>query len=227
MPKKMTDGLPMFGDAGRFVALPTWLAAGMSLAAAGVAATRGPGALAAAAVLAPMVWAFGRLHRHAPSADTTSDLVAQVLGMRAGIFVGLLQLVGCLLLGAGFAEGVGLAVPLWFTRDVDAVHAGSWWPACSVAAVILAAALTYFCRTWIVVCIAAVVGVAGVLVYFYIALAIAARAAAGSVSQSVDAAMTSQPPLATAALLTTLGLALLGIEAVTTLSDRVSSTSRG
>jgi len=106
------------------------------------------------------------------------------------------------------------------------VHAGSWWPACSLAAVILAAALTYFCRTWIVVCIAAVVGVAGVLVYFYIALAIAARAAAGSVSQSVNAAMTSQPPLATAALLTTLGLALLGVEAVTTLSDRVSSVSR-
>jgi hypothetical protein len=42
----------------------------------------------------------------------------------------------------------------------------------------------------------------------------------------VNVAMTSQPPLATAALLTTLGLALLGIEAVTTLSGRVSSVSR-
>lgn len=109
-----------------------------------------------------MVWAFGRLHRHAPSADTTSDLVAQVLGVRTGVFTGLLQLVGYLLLGAGFAKGVGLAVPLWFTVDVDAVRTGSWWPACSVAA----------------------------------------------------------------ALLTTLGLALLGIEAVTTLSGRVSSVSR-
>lgn len=50
--------------------------------------------MAAVVALAPMVWAFGRLHRNAPSAGSTSDVVGKVLGGRTGLFTGLLQLAG-------------------------------------------------------------------------------------------------------------------------------------
>ena len=73
----------MFGDNVGASTLRAWQAAGLSLAAGGLAAIRGPGAVAAAVALAPMVWAFGRLHRNAPSAGSTADLVAKVLGVRS------------------------------------------------------------------------------------------------------------------------------------------------
>ena len=41
--------------------------------------------------LGPMVWAFGRLHLHSPSAGSTSDLVAKVLGERTRLVTGLLR----------------------------------------------------------------------------------------------------------------------------------------
>ena len=80
----------MFGDFDRATDVRGWQAAGLSLAAGGIAATRGAGAVAAVIALGPMVWAFGRLHRHSPSAGSTSDLVAKVLGGRTGLFTGLL-----------------------------------------------------------------------------------------------------------------------------------------
>jgi hypothetical protein len=67
---KLADGGPMFGDNLGASTLQTWQAAGLSLAAGALAAIKGPGAVAAAVALAPMVWAFGRLHRNAPSAGS-------------------------------------------------------------------------------------------------------------------------------------------------------------
>ncbi len=64
---------------------------------------------AAVVTLGPIVWAFGRLHRHSPSAGSTSDLVAKLLGERTGLFTGLLQLAGYLLLAVGIARGLGVA----------------------------------------------------------------------------------------------------------------------
>jgi hypothetical protein len=215
----------MFGDNGRATALQTWQAAGLSLAAGGIAATRGPGAVAAALALAPMVWAFGRLHRHAPSASSTSDLVAEVLGMRAGVFTGLLQLVGYLLLAASFAHGPGMAAAVLVVHDVESATTSWWLPVWTVAGAIAAAALIYFCRTRVIVSIVSVLAAAGMLVFFYVALAAVARVATGTIPQQTGRGA-PQSGLGTSTLLITLGLALLGVEAITTLNARVSSVSR-
>jgi len=215
----------MFGQFGRTTALRTWQAAGLSLAAGGLAATKGPGAVAAAVALAPMVWALGRLHRHVPSADSTSDLVANVLGFRTGVFTGLVQFVGYLLLAVGFARGPGIAVTMLFAHDAESATTSLWWPVWSVAAAILAAALTYFCRTKVVVSTAAVLAAVGMLVYSYVALAAIARVATGTVPQPTGG-VAPQSGIAASTLLITLGLALLGVEAVTTLNARVNSMIR-
>lgn len=215
----------MFGDNGRATDVRGWQAAGLSLAAGGIAATRGPGAVAAVVALAPMVWAFGRLHRHAPSAGSTSDLVAKVMGVRTGVFTGLVQLAGYVLLSVGFARGLGYAVALLLLQDGESVLTSWWWPAWSIAVAILAAALTYFCRTRLVVSIAAILAAAGVLVYFYVAISAIARVATGTVPQPTGGEA-PQSGLSTSVVLIALGLTLIGVEAVTTLNARVRSVSR-
>jgi hypothetical protein len=214
----------MFGDCDRATALRTWQAAGMSLAAGGAAVTRGPGAVAAVVALSPMVWAFGRLHRHAPTASSMSDLIGKVLGVRAGVFVGLLQLVGYLLLAVGFSRGIGLGGALLLVHD-ESVTDSWWWPVCAAAAAIVAAALIYVCRIRLVVSIAAVLAAAGVLVYFYVGLSAIARVATGAAPHPTGG-VAPETGLGTSTLLIVLGLTLLGFEAVTTLNGRMSSVSR-
>ncbi|MDT7762234.1 MAG: hypothetical protein QOC63_1654 [Mycobacterium sp.] len=215
----------MFGDYDRATALRTWQVAGMSLAAGGVAVTRGPGAVAAVVALSPMVWAFGRLHRHAPTASSTSDLIGKVLGVRAGVFVGLLQLVGYLLLAVGFSRNIGLGGALLLVHDAESVTGSWWWPVCAVAAAIVAAALIYVCRVRLIVSIAAVLAAAGVLVYFYVGLSAIARVATGAAPHPTGG-VAPETGLGTSTLLIVLGLTLLGFEAVTTLNARMSSVSR-
>jgi hypothetical protein len=215
----------MFGDDGRATDVRGWQAAGLSLAAGGIAATRGPGAVAAVVALAPMVWAFGRLHRHGPSASSTSDLVAKVLGVRVGLFTGLLQLVGYLLLAVAFSRNIGVAGALPLVQDVEMVGDSWWWPVCAVAAAIVAAVLVYVCRTKLIVSIAAVFAACGVLVYFYVALSAIARMATGAAPLQTGG-VAPETGLGTSTLLIELGLALVGVEAVTTLSGRVTSVSR-
>jgi len=181
--------------------------------------------VAAVVALAPMVWAFGRLHRHAPSAGSTSDLVAKVMGVRTGVFTGLVQLAGYVLSSVGFARGLGYAVALLLLQDGESVLTSWWWPAWSVAVAILAAALTYFCRTRLVVSIAAILAAAGVLVYFYVAISAIARVATGTVPQPTGG-VAPLSGLSTSAVLIALGLTLIGVEAVTTLNARVRSVSR-
>jgi hypothetical protein len=215
----------MFGDSGRATDVRGWQAAGLSLAAGGIAATRGPGAVAAVVALAPMVWAFGRLHRNAPSACSTSDVVGKVLGGRTGLFTALLQFAGYLLLAVGIARGPGIAVALLLVDDVESVSTSWWWPVWAIAVAILATALTYFCRTRLVVSIAAILAAAGMLVYFYVALSAIARVTTGTVPHPIGG-VSPQSGLSTSTLLIAFGLTLLGVEAVTTLNSRVSSVSR-
>jgi hypothetical protein len=63
------------------------------------------------------------------------------------------------------------------------------------------------------------------LVYFYVALAAIARVATGTVPQPTGG-VAPQSGIAASTLLITLGLALLGVEAVTTLNARVNSMIR-
>ena len=110
-------------------------------------------------------------------------------------------------------------------RDAESAVTSWWWPVWAVVAAILTAALTYFCRTRLIVSIAAILAAAGILVYFYVAISAIARVATGTVPRPTGG-VTPQSGVSTSAVLIALGLTLLGIEAVTTLNARVRSVSR-
>jgi hypothetical protein len=152
-------------------------------------------------------------------------VVAKVLGARTGFFTGLLQLIGYLLLAVGIARGPGFAVALLLVHDVELATTSWWWPMWAVVAAILAAALTYFCRTRLLVSIAAILAAAGMLVYFYVALSAIARVATGTVPHPTGG-MAPESGIGTSTLLIALGLTLLGVEAITRVNSRVSSVSR-
>lgn len=215
----------MVGDDRLATDLRTWQAAGLSLAAGGMAATNGTSAVVAVVALAPMIWAFGRLHRHAPSVASTSDLIARVLGVRIGLFTGLLQLAGYLLLIAGFSRGLGLAVTMTMGFEVESAITSWWWLVWAIAVAALAAALTHFCRTRLLASMAAILAVTGMLVFLYIAVYAIARVASGTLPSPI-AEVAPESGAGTSTVLIGLGLTLLGVEAVTTLNSRVSSVSR-
>ena len=60
------------------------------------------------------------------------------MGVRTGVFTGLVQLAGYVLLSVGFARGLGYAVALLLLQDGESVLTSWWWPAWSVAVAILA-----------------------------------------------------------------------------------------
>ncbi|MGH8965394.1 MAG: hypothetical protein ACRDXB_08710, partial [Actinomycetes bacterium] len=79
--------------------LPAWRAVGLSLAPIGAATFNGVAGLCAAAIVVVLIFAFARLHRYAPQAVSTGDLVAATVGPAAGRFTSLIQLAAYVLLG--------------------------------------------------------------------------------------------------------------------------------
>ena len=109
-----------------------WQAAGLSLAAPGVAVTHGSGGLLVAVALAPMVYVFGRLRSHAVTSRSVADLIGAVPGERVGLGAALVQGVGYLLLAFPFARTIGLLVVSELLEDPESVLNTWWWPLCSV-----------------------------------------------------------------------------------------------
>ena len=66
MPKKLVSDSAALGTATEVAALRTWQATALSLAVVGGAVVDGVGAVVAVLVLATVIWALARLHRHAP-----------------------------------------------------------------------------------------------------------------------------------------------------------------
>lgn len=108
MPKKLLSGPAGFGAAPEVAALHNWQTAALSLAVVGGAVLDGDGALIAVLVLATVVWALARLHRYAPSAPSTSDLLDSTLGVLAAGTAAVVQLVAYALLGVTAATTLGL-----------------------------------------------------------------------------------------------------------------------
>jgi amino acid transporter len=156
----------------------TWVAAGLSLAVIGLAAQFGQFAVYAAVVLAPMVYVFGRLRRHTPQAQSTSDLVGAVLGEHFGLFTGLIQLVAYVLLGVKFARLVGASLRGTFVA-VHMTAASNWFVVASIAAVVAAGLLVHMLSAHGIAWIAALLAAVGILVNFYVAVAIVATIATG------------------------------------------------
>jgi ethanolamine permease len=147
------------------------VAAGLSLAVIGVATQFGRLAVFAALLLAPMVYVFSRLRGHAPQARTTSDLVGAVLGERSGVFAGLIQLVAYMLLAAKFARLFAMSMRGTFLAVQANVPSG-WFVFGAIAAAVAAGVLIYQLSTRGLAWVAAILAALGMLVHFYLALAL-------------------------------------------------------
>lgn len=206
-------------------ALPAWRAAGLSLAPIGGAVFNGLAALCATVIAAVLVFMFSRLHRHAPDAVSTGDLVASTVGPAAGRFTSLVQLAAYVLLGVGAA--LALALQPWSgAPDLETALAGWWWPGWSVAVVVIAGAVVAYLPTRAVGATAAALGATGLLIFLYIALAVMARVLSGTPPMQFGGPTPVDSVLLTAAAAIPLGLALVGFEAATVVSGRLQSVAR-
>ncbi|OMC31682.1 hypothetical protein A5740_14685 [Mycobacterium sp. GA-1841] len=205
-------------------ALPAWRAVGLSLAPICASAFHGVAALCAASVAAVLIFAFARLRRNAPDAVSTGDLVASTVGPAAGRFTSLVQLAAYVLLGVGAALSLALQ-PLTGAPDLETALAGWWWPGWAVAVVVIAGAVVAYLPTRAVGATAAALAGAGLLVFLYLALAVAARVVAGTPPVQVSSTQFGSVLLATAAVIP-LGLGLVGFEAATVVSGRLQSVAR-
>lgn len=206
-------------------ALPAWRAAGLSLAPIAAAAFNGVAGLCAAAIVAVMIFAFARLHRHAPQAVSTGDLVASAVGPAAGRFTSLLQLFAYVLLGVGAALSLALQ-PLTGAPDLETALAGWWWPGWSVAVVVIAGAVVAYLPTRAVGATAAALAGTGLLVFVYLAVAIVARVASGTPPMQFGGPTPVDSVLLVTAAAIPLGLGLVGFEAATVVSNRLESVAR-
>jgi ethanolamine permease len=204
----------------------TWLAAGLSLAVIGISTQWGVFTVYAAVLLAPMVYVFVRLRGHTPQARTTSDLVGAVLGERFGVFAGLIQLVAYLLLGVKFARVVAVSLLAKFLAGESYVPI-AWFTVGSIAAVVAAGVVIYSLSTRGIAWVAAILAMVGMLVYFYVALAVAAMIAAGNEPRDSGISMSTMPNVTHGLVDVLLGVSLVvGFEVVTTINRDVRSAGR-
>jgi ethanolamine permease len=221
MPKKRIAASA--GDTVDWVGLSGWQATGLSLAVAGPAVSSGLGALLGAVLVMPVILALVRLRAHASTARTTAGLVGSTLGDRAAIFTGALQTVAYTLLAVSAAQAVGLNSSFWLLHE-DPLS--SWlWPLLSVAAVAIAGFAAYGMSDRAIGSVVAVLVAVGLLIQFYLALAILARVYAGSEPLQIPSDMPRTGLDNTTGLLL-LALALVGFEVVTSRNQLIRSAGR-
>ena len=210
----LDDGAPPRGLAG-------WQATGLCLAVICIAANRGLGPLLGAAIFAPVIYALVRLRANAPDATSTAGLVATVLGPRAGTFTGVLQLIGYSVLAVTSAQTIGLAIAFKTVGLADALD--TWpWPLYTASAIVIAALVVNVLGSRVLAALAGLFAVAGLLVYFYLGLAVSARFLSGE-----DPVMGGPAPPSSgfdvSVSLAVLAMGLVGFEIVTTRTRQVTT----
>ncbi|MCG7608253.1 MULTISPECIES: APC family permease [Mycobacterium] len=205
--------------------LPAWRAVGLSLAPIAAAAFNGVAGLCAAVIAAVLIFAFARLHRYAPQAVSTGDLVASTVGPAAGRFTSLVQMAAYVLLGVGVALTLALQ-PLSGAPDLETALAGWWWPGWSVAVVVIAGAVVAYLPTRAVGATAAALAGTGLLIFLYLSVAIMARVAAGTPPMQFGGPAPADSVLLVTAAAIPLGLGLVGFEAATVVNGRLESVAR-
>ena len=225
MPKKRFVG-GQLAPAGDTFTRPigTWVATGVSLAVIGVTTQLGVFTVYGVVLLSPMVYVFARLHRQAPDARTTSDLLAAVLGERFGVFAGLLQLVAYLVIGAKFARLVAVSLLGQFL-SVDASAPIGWFVVGSIAAVVSVAIIIYLLSARGIAWVAAILAAVGMLVYFYLALTVDTLIASGHKPHGISMPATPHVTYGAADVLLATSL-VVGFEVLTTVNRDVRAVGR-
>jgi hypothetical protein len=203
--------------------MATLQAASLSLGVIGWAAFRGAAVLLGALLFAPVIYAFTRLHNHAPGVRSTSDLVGSTLGRRTAAAADLIQLTAYVVAAAAAAARLGLAVQLLV--DDPAITTRVWWALLAVGAVIIVGVLTWPLSFRAVTVIVGVTVATALLVSFYLGLAVLARLWSGT--PPVD--MAGDPPQSGPVMVDTviwLAVALAGFEICTTANARLRSVGR-
>jgi ethanolamine permease len=228
MPKRSVSGQAGPGSETVTRPLGTWVAAGLSLAVIGFATQSGVFTVSAVVLIAPMVYVFAQLHKYAPQARTTSDFVGAILGERFGVFTGLVQLVAYLLLAVKFARtfAMGLLGMLGVFLGVETPMPIEWFAVGSIAAAVAAGVLVHQLATRGIAWVVAILAAAGMLVCFYVAVALVALIATGS-QPDPGIAMLSPPQVTYGLVDVALAVGLIvGFEVVTTINREVRSVGR-
>jgi hypothetical protein len=222
MPKRMMSG-GGFGDTFEN-SLPGWQATGLALAAIGSHVLVGSGAFAFAVLAAGVIWALHRLHVNAPGARSTADLIASVIGTAPARAVGVVQYVAYLLLAAFTASSVAMLTVTWAVNP-DAASSGWLWAAMALAVAGIAGVLVALMPVTILAPAVTALAGFGLLVYFYLALAVLAKVYSGTAPIDIGTA----PPLSkfgAFGVVITLAMSLVAFEIPSTAADRLRSMSR-
>lgn len=203
--------------------LGAWRVAGLSMAVIASATVYGLGALLGAAVVMPVIYALTRLRAYAPHARSTAELIGATLGPRAGFAAGVIQLLAYLALAAKFAITLGAVVLLQVSSGDDPATVISWLPVSALVAAVAVGAVVYWTSTRTVASVAALLVIAGLLVYVYLAVAVTARVAAGDVAVVIGTAAT---PTQVSGQLVGFGLGMVGVELVTVRVARIAAPGR-
>jgi hypothetical protein len=227
MPKRMVAGSGEASGGFGVAVLPTWQATGLSMAVIVGHVFKGSGALVFGLLSVGVIWTLHRLHTHAPRTRSTADLIASVPGAPPARAVGFIQFTAYALIGAYTAKSIAsMSMSMIFMTGPDTTLPGWSGPALSVTVVAVVAVLVSALPTRLLAPVATVLAALGLLVFFYVALAVIAKVASGtapaapSMEIGAIAAPTEWGP---AALLISLAIAFAGFEIPTTVSDRLRS----
>lgn len=225
MPKRIVAGQgEAAGDAG-VATLPTWQAAGLSLAVIVGAIFRGSGALVFALLSVGVIWTLHRLHARAPGSRSTADLIASVPGAAPARAVTVIQFAAYVLIGAYAAKSIAGLAQVFLTSPETTVPGWSG-PALAAAAAAVAAVLAGALPTRLLAPVVTVLAAFGLLVIFYVALAVIAKVTSGTppVLSFTEIGATPAPTeWGPAALVVSLAIAFVGFEIPTATSNRLRS----
>jgi hypothetical protein len=221
MPKRMVSGGGLGEDQHL---LPGWQAAGLALAVAGTHLLVGSGAVAFAVLSTGIIWILHRLHVNAPASRSTADLIGSVLGAAPARAVGVVQASAYILVGAFSAKSVATLVLTW-TPDPVAASRGWLWPVAAVAAAGVAGVVVAWLPIKALASFVTALTAFGLLVYFYIAVAVLAKVYSGTAPVEIGSPA-AYSKLGVIGIVIPLALVMVGFEIPTTASDRLRSVAR-
>lgn len=208
--------------------IPTWQATGLSLAVLVGHVLIGSGALVFGVLSIGVIWALHRLHARAPESRTTAELIASVPGSVPAHAVSVIQFAAYVLIAAYAARTVASIALIWLSSPN--VTFPEWSQAAlTVAAVAFAAVAVGAMPTRVLAPVVTVLAAFGLLVFFYVSLAVIAKMASGAApiqpvfQMSAVAAPTEWGP---AALVVSLAIAFAGFEIPTVASHRLRSVGQ-